>query len=390
MKKINTRLLVTNDGIPMRDACLIVDRNGRVMEICSRLQDADVEAEVIVPGFVNAHTHLELSHLRGIVPSDASGMTAFIQEMIRQRSRVDEAAQFEAMLKADEEMVDEGIVAVGDISNTLASAAIKSKSKIYYHTFVELSGLDPAKAAEITTRGIKMVRTFREEFNLPASLSPHAPYSVSSALMSSLLAALYYDDPLTIHVQESDDELQFCNSKSGPLYDFFLSAGFRLDDVLVSGSWPLLRLLQLLPRSNRCQLVHNTFTSEDEILASLQTHPQLFWCLCVHANLFITGCHPPADLLFRHHATVTIGTDSLASNHRLSIVHELAAIHAAWPQLPFAELVKWSSLNGAKLLGIDHLCGSIRTGMKPGILRLKGVSADNPLFNENVSVERLC
>lgn len=390
MKKINVGLLITNDGVPLHQAGVIVDRNGRVMEICNWLQDADVEAGVVVPGFVNAHTHLELSHLKGVLSEEKKGMTAFIREMIRQRGMVDDPVQQDAMLKADEEMFSEGIVAVGDISNTLASAEVKSKSKIYYHTFVELSGLDPAKATDITSRGIDMVKTFREKFNLPASLSPHAPYSVSAALMNSLLSSLYYDDPLTIHVQESEDELQFCKLSSGPLFDYFSSAGFHLNDVLVNGTSPMDTLLKLLPRSNRCQLVHNTFTTEDEILAALHTHPHLFWCLCIHANQMITGHHPPADLLYKHHAMVTVGTDSLASNHRLSIVRELTAIHSTWPHIPFADLIKWSSFNGAKLLGIDHLCGNVRTGMKPGLLHLKGISVDNPRFSEHVSVERLC
>lgn len=391
MKKINARLLFTNDGIPLQDAGVVIDRDGRVMEIGERLLDADAEAGVVVPGFVNAHVHLELSYLKGIITTIPCGMTAFIREMILRRGNVDEELRTAAMQQADEEMYRQGIVAAGDISNTLASAPVKRASKIYYHTFVELSGLDPAKASEIAARGNSMVKEWREVHQLPASLSPHAPYSVSPALLELLLAASGADDPLSVHVQESEDEVQCCSSRSGPLFEFLSAAGLlKGEQQGTAGTRPLEQLLSQLPSARPCQLVHNTFTLREEIEAAMASHPLLFWCVCIRANRFITGKNPPVDLLFQLKAPVTVGTDSLASNHHLSMVYELAAIQETFPAIPFAELIRWSSLHGARFLGIDHLFGSVRPGLKPGLLHLQGVDPAHPFMHEKVTVERLC
>lgn len=390
MRKINAGLLITNDGVPLKDAGVAVDRNGRIMEIGNAFTDPDVQESIVVPGFVNAHAHLELSHLAGQIPEREGGMTGFISQLMAKRFLQPESERLEAMKTADAEMYREGIVAVGDISNGLESAAVKAASPIYYHTFVELLGIDPNKAEEIVAGGLETAYRFREEHNLPASLSPHAPYSMSDKLLQELFAKINYDEPVTLHVNESPDEILFSLEGKGPMYDFFKAAGFLKDDFIPAGVRPMERILKWLPRSNRSQLVHNVMAANEEIAAALKTHPQLFWCICINANQYITGIVPPVYDLFMAQAQITIGTDSLASNKKLSILDELKAIHAVFPGIPFIEMVKWSSYNGARFLGLDHLCGSIKTGMKPGLLALKNINPAQPAFGAEVRVERLC
>ncbi len=390
MQKINAVLLVTNDGIPLNNAGVAVDRNGRVMEIGEAYADPDVVGEVVIPGFVNAHAHLELSHLAGEIPEREDGMTGFIRQLLAKRFQVSEADRMKAMIAADEAMYREGIVAVGDISNGLESAPVKAKSKIYYHTFVELLGMDTSRAEEIVSGGIETVIRYREDFNLPASLSPHAVYSMSDALLQLLFTKMNYDEPVTIHLNESPDEVLFSEEGKGPMFDFFKASGFLREGFIPAGVRPMERVLKWMPRSNKCQLVHNVMATNAEILHAVNTHPQLFWCICYHANQYITGIVPPVYDLFMAQANITIGTDSLASNHQLSILSELKSIQQMFPGLPFAELVRWSSYNGARFLGLDHLCGSIKTGMKPGLLSLKNINPAQPSFHADVRVERLC
>ncbi|MBK9318117.1 MAG: amidohydrolase family protein [Bacteroidetes bacterium] len=152
-------------------------------------------------------------------------------------------------------------------------------------------------------------------------------------------------DPLTIHMQESEDEILFCKDKSGPLAEFFASAGISTTDFIPFGDVrPLRQILPLIPRANRLQLVHNTYTAEEEITDALKRRPKLSWCLCPSANLFITGDLPPVEALFKNNAHVTIGTDSLASNRKLSVLSELKIISKNFPMVPFASLVRWSTL----------------------------------------------
>lgn len=390
MQKINADLLITNEGAPLTNAGITVDRNGRVLEIGQAFADADVQAEVVIPGFVNAHTHLELSHMAGLITEREDGMTGFISQLLSKRFVVDEKERLAAMVRADEAMYSDGIVAAGDISNGVESASVKSKSRIYYHTFVELPGLDPDRAERIVAEGLVTAYQFREAYNLPASLSPHAPYSMSDALLQELFSKVNYDEPVTIHVNESPDEVVFCEKGEGPMFDFFSKAGFIKEDFQPFRVRPLERVLRWLPRSNKCQLVHNVMATNAEILTAVQSHPQLFWCICFNANQYITGIVPPVYDLFMAQAEITIGTDSLASNHQLSILSELKAIHAMFPGIPFSEEVRWSSLNGARFLGLDHLCGSIKAGMKPGLLSLKNINPAQPSFGADVRVERLC
>ncbi len=390
MQKINAVLLITNDGVPVKEAGVAVDRNGRVMEICGAYTDPDVYAEVVIPGFVNAHAHLELSHMAGQIPERENGMTGFIRQLISKRFQMSEAERVRAMIEADELMFQDGIVAVGDISNGPESAVVKAKSKIYYHTFVELLGVDGNRAEEIVSAGIDLAIQFREEYNLPASLSPHASYSMSDELLRLLFTKINYDEPVTIHVNESPDEVVFSLEGKGPMFDFFSDAGFLKPDYHAAGMRPMDRVMQWLPHSNKCQLVHNVMATNAEIHTAVQMHPQLYWCVCYNANQYITGSVPPVYDLFMAGANITIGTDSLASNRQLSVLGELKAIHAMFPGTPFTEMVRWSTYNGARFLGLDHLCGSIKTGMKPGLLSLKNINPAQPVFHADVRVERLC
>ena len=391
MKRIYTRLLITNDGPPLREVTVSVDRNGRVLELTSGRNDPSLEVEVLVPGFVNAHCHLELSNLFGKINSRENGMAGFIRQLIALRFADEDSVRLEAMQMADEMMVKEGIVAVGDISNYIHSAPVKAASEIYYHTFVELPGLQPERAAEITAKGIDILMEFTGAYDLPASLSPHAPYSVSLALYQELFARVNYFDPLTIHVQESEEEIEFCMKHTGALAELFTASGFDFSKLEpFSPDRPLKKLLPLFPQANRMQLVHNTVTTREEIHAAESLHPQLFWCVCPSANEFITGGVPPLEALYKEKVRVTIGTDSLASNTGLSVLSELKKIAKHCPEIPFETLMLWSSWNGAVFLGLDHLCGKIKPGIKPGLLSLSGMNADHPVLHEAVQVQRIC
>ena len=392
MRTFYADLLITNDGAERTSARVAVDDNGVIKEISSgEKQEEDIYFPgVVIPGFVNAHCHLELSHLKEKINVLDGGMTGFIRQLISQRFLASQEAQVIAMKEADKEMEAGGIVAVGDISNFSASAAVKKESKIYYHTFIELLGLDASKAEEIVMNGIALLNEFRGGSHLSSSLSPHAPYSVVSELYREIFRIVHPNDPLTIHMQESEDEIRFCKDKSGPLADFFKSAGFDIEDFVAFGEVrPLKQLLPLFPRANRLQLVHNTFTVEEEMIAAIKRRPRLSWCICPSANLFITGKLPEVDALFRNAAHVTIGTDSLASNSKLSVLDELKLITKNFPSLPFQTLVRWATLNGAEFLGIESRFGKIKPGWKSGLVVLQGVNQEHPVFHEGVTAQRI-
>ncbi|HQS52125.1 MAG TPA: amidohydrolase family protein, partial [Daejeonella sp.] len=172
---------------------------------------------IIVPGFVNTHCHLELSHLHGKIPK-ATGLVSFIKAVISQRT-ADEEEVLTALRKNDQLMSANGIVAVGDISNNHFSKSVKQNSRIYYHTFVELLGFDPAKAEIVFNKALELKSDFAP---LPASIVPHAPYSVSEKLFSLLREySESHENLCSMHNQESRAETDLFMNRSGDFLDFY-------------------------------------------------------------------------------------------------------------------------------------------------------------------------
>lgn len=390
MVKFNISLLITNDGPAQTQVCVSVLPDGTISEIASGFsEDAVLLEGVVIPGFVNTHCHLELSHLKNEIRPNQDGMRGFIEQLMLSRFQADEAVQIKSMNKADMEMWEEGIVAVGDISNFNKSNIVKKESKIYYHTFIELLGLNPAFTNAIVEKGLALQQEFLNGKKGKASLTPHAPYSCPTELLNLLFIHVNANDPLTIHMQESLDELQFCRDKSGPLTEFFNEKGISFADFIPFGEVsPLQKLLPLFPQ-NKLQLVHNTYTTETEIQQANSIHPNLFWCVCIGANLFINNKVPPVDLMYKNNCTITIGTDSLASNTQLSILEEVKCIHKYFPSIPFEVLVKAATFNGATFLGIENRVGKVKVGFNPGLVLLENVNVHQPHFQSEVKCKRI-
>ena len=390
MLKYNVPLLITNDSPALSNVCVSVLPDGTIAEITDGFEKGAVSLEgILIPGFVNTHCHLELSHLKNELTPNKEGMKGFIQQLFSKRFQSEEAEQINSMYTADTEMWNQGIVAVGDISNFNKSNIVKSESQIYYHTFIELLGLNPAFANTIVEKGLALKQEFLSGNSGKASLTPHAPYSCPNELLNLLFKNVNANDPITIHMQESMDELQFCKDKSGPLTDFFNDIGIYFADFMPFGEVsPLQKLLPLFPQ-NKLQLVHNTYTTETEIQLSNSIHSELFWCVCIGANLFINDKVPPVDLMYKNNCTITIGTDSLASNTQLSILEEVKCIHKHFPSIPFEVLVNAATFNGAAFLGIENRIGKIKVGFNPGLVLLENINVHQPQFHDQVKCKRI-
>lgn len=391
--RVFANLLFTNVGPPMTGVAIDFDQEGRVLEIQqdSTPAEYDIRTEVLAPGFVNAHCHLELSNLKGQVEEDARGMAYFIGKMLELRRSLHPLPDDISLQEADLSMQMEGVVAVGDISNSTASLPVKAKSSIRYHTFIEVMGHSGDRAIPIWDAGNEM----REEFTRAlgpgsASITPHALYSVSRELMNTICSRHPYNQPLSIHMQESIDELEYCRDKSGALAALFSKMNVPDSGFIPYGNEsPLLKMLTEIPSAVRVQTVHNTFTSRDEIRKALELDRSLFWCLCPSANLYITGRLPDVSFLMESGATITVGTDSLASNDRLSMVKELSILQEYHPRLQTDVLLRWASLHGAQFLGLENEIGTVEPGKKPGLVVLENMDPNHPRFRKGVKASKL-
>ena len=257
----------------------------------------------------------------GQVP-EKTGLVEFVQTIIKSR-QADPVAIEQAMLQADQQMFNNGIVAVGDISNQLVSKEIKQNSKIHYHTFVEAMGFNPERATTIMDYAVGIKNDFAP---LPASVVPHAPYSVSPALFKLINQHAEKENTLiSIHNQESLNENFFFESKTGGFLGLYEFLGLDISFFEPTGKTSLPSWLPFIG-SQKTLLVHNTISGKQDVEFAKQNHSDLYWCLCPLANLYIEDALPNVDLLMAEDLKITLGTDSLASNRQLNILTEMKTL----------------------------------------------------------------
>ena len=338
---------------------------------------------ILSPGFVNAHCHLELSHMKGMIPAH-TGLQEFVKQIVALRQVEPEAIQ-EAIINAEAEMMANGIVAVGDISNTLDTLNQKAKHNLAYYSFVELYDLDPTLAADKIIAGLEIQKQFQENC-VRASIVPHAPYSVTNDLWN-LLSAHFGMHTISLHNQETPDENDFFKTKTGSFLGMYERTKVNLDFFKATGLSALQSVLPIFKKAHHGILVHNSFTSAEDIQAVHAAMDNAFWCLCPNANQYIEQTMPPIELLRSEKAKVVIGTDSYASNWSINILDELKTIQQNHPQIPLAEMLGWATINGAQALQMDKHLGSFEKDKKPGVVLITGVNAVNDL--KNASSQRI-
>ena len=367
-------------------AVLITQTDGTIVEITG-IENAGENIQqldgILCPGFINAHCHLELSHLKGVIP-EKTGLVDFVFQVVTQRYFPQEEIE-DAIQLAETAMLEAGIVAVGDICNNTHTLAQKKLKRLHYHNFIEVSGWNPSIAQIRLDKSLEYFQQFKHHFSSHTSLSPHAPYSVSNALWN-LLQPYFAEQVVTIHNQETIAENELFINGSGDFLRMYEMMQISNDSFSPTGKNSLPSYAEKLANSKSAILVHNSFTCEEDILFAKKTIPSVSFCLCPNANLYIEQTVPPIDLLRKHQVDIIIGTDSLASNHQLSILDELKTIHQSLPHIPLHELLQWATLNGARALGMENALGSFEKGKQPGVLLLQNIDSH---LNSTTTVQRL-
>ncbi|NLR79262.1 amidohydrolase family protein [Chitinophaga eiseniae] len=358
------------------DNVLLLHENGVVAGIVAASDAGDGVQEldgILCPGFINTHCHLELSHMKGVIP-EKTGLPAFLTQVMQSRNQY--AGDINVAIdKAEQEMWDAGISAVGDICNGTATLVKKQQGRMYYHSFIECMGVADAGAQGRYQYSLDVLASFREinGSHHQCAIVPHAPYSVSQTLFG-LLGNTPDNTPVTIHNQETAAENELFRHKTGDFLRFYQHFGMDVSTFQPTGTNSLEAWLSHFSQ-NKILLVHNTFTTEEDIRFAQQQPVETWWCLCPQANLYIEDRLPDIPLFRRLQCPITLGTDSLASNHRLSIWEEIKTIRHHFPEIPLAEILQWATFNGAKALNIQDTYGSFNTGTKPGVILINQESS---------------
>jgi cytosine/adenosine deaminase-related metal-dependent hydrolase len=325
---------------------------------------------------INAHCHLELSHMKGKVDTGTK-LIPFITSVVKFRDFPEEEI-LAAIEAADAEMQAAGIVAVGDISNRLDTLACKTDSPIHYYSFVEMFDFMQDAAAEKTFQDYLPVyeQQARTGGNR-CSAVPHAPYTVSEALFARINALNQGTATVSIHNQETPPENELFLTKEGDFVDFYASFGIPLDEFHATGQTAIHYALKHMDPRCRTLFVHNTLTTAADIAAA-QAWGQdgVYWATCPNANLYIENRLPNYRLFLDAQAKVTIGTDSLTSNWQLSVLEEMKTIQRYQSYVPLATLLEWATINGAEALQYEEELGSFTPGKRPGVNLLTGLEGD--------------
>lgn len=302
----------------------------------------DLGEVIVLPALVNVHTHLELSALKWrLIPSGS--FVNWVRSLIRQRSEVSVEQTQKAAYKALQDMWKEGIGLVGEVGNTGITIGILHDGPmqaVFFREIIDFKGTSSLK---------DFLQHQHSSTKLLFSLAPHAPYTVSPLLLQAIkIWTKRYHLPFSIHVAESPEEVVFLQEGKGPLRLLLeerkqWNPRFRVPRLSPIG---YLKHLGVLDRDTIC--VHTVHVSQNDLetLAEAQARP----CLCPRSNTYLGVGLPPLDKMLDLGLKPCIGTDSLASNDKLSIFAEMETLHRFFPQIAPQILVKMATLWGAEAL----------------------------------------
>lgn len=370
MKRFSANYILSSNGKLIKNGIIVLDINNAIVDVIDpqgevlELASMEFHNGIIVPGFVNAHCHLELSHLKGKLDNSNEGIAGFVSQIRLLRTSTESEIR-NSIQQSISTLESNGTVAVGDICNTTDSFSLKQLSKLHFHNFVELFGLH-ADDAEFRFENAKSILNEALLSNKSSSLTPHATYSISEKLWNLIMMELKESSlVVSIHYGESLQEYSFLKDRSGVLAENFKALG--ITDEIASTITPFEIVKTYLPKHNPTLFVHNTFAQRGEIRAIISHFDKPFFVLCPSSNLFIEGRLPDVLMLKDTGACIALGTDSYASSDTLSVFDQAKILLEKFPELNFNEVMQWATLNGAKALSVDHIFGSFEKGKKPGL-----------------------
>lgn len=381
-KRIAAPFVYTLDTMePIRNGFVEYTEDGTVLKVG---QSEDISAEpcvldgAIVPGFVNAHCHVELSHLHGKFVK-GTGMAGFIDQINALRDWAGRDVKTRLVQEWMDRMWDRGVSAMADISNDDSSFEVKKSHPMYTRTFLEVFGSEPEQCDGVMAE-VRRLNETADAAGIDAAPTPHSCYTMSPQLLSSSSAAGLEKGWLSYHSQESQEEEDLLMSGSGAMYENRKRSGMSTPPVTGESSLKYfidrLQHAKPSPYDERILLVHNVCLKQDDIDAAKKVMKNVYWAVCPLSNMFIHNALPPIPLMRKNGLAITVGTDSLSSNDDLDIIKELACLHEAFPEVPMGEILTWASLNGARFLAKDDVLGSIVEGKRPGLVLISDVDAD--------------
>lgn len=387
MPSYQARWIVPVDGRPVEGARVIV--HGRQIVALDESGDTsaiDLGDVAIVPGFVNAHTHLEFSALPAPLEPGLP-FTGWLQRVIQYR-REHPAIVPGAIQAGLAEAVASGTTLVGDIATAgwlpghYQQGCGPNGVGPRVVVFQELLGLSPERIAPLCALAEGHLNDAPEGAVVRRMLSPHAPYSVHPDVLDHAisLTAPNRGRTLALHLAETAAERELLASGTGEFREFLESVGVWQPGLFGGRSY--LDIIEAMGDLPRGLIVHGNDLRDHELMRLAQfPHLTTVYCPRTHAAFG----HPPHPwlTLLSLGGTVAIGTDSRASNPDLSMWNELQFLAEHFPDVPHHTLLKLGTWAGATALGLRAECGSLTPGKRAdfAVIELRDPAFRDPNFD---------
>jgi cytosine/adenosine deaminase-related metal-dependent hydrolase len=365
-------LPVAGDPIP---GGWVAIEHGRIAAVSSAPTSGaiDLGSAVILPALVNAHTHLELSYLRDVVPP-AARLLDWIAAIIAARRRHADP-QDPVILAAARAGIEEarasGTGLVGEISNTLATVPLLREAAMAARVFYELIGFNIDDAGARVRQARAAIDRVEAGGDIRIALAPHAPYSVSPALFSAIRADMdaHLYDVSAVHLGESPEEIEFLADGTGAWRDLLVTLGAWTDAWKAPRASPVQYLADAGFLDSRVLVVHGVQLDGDD-LARLRALGATV-VSCPRSNRYVGVGNPPLESFYAMGVTVAFGTDSLASVGDLNLFSELALARELAPRVPARTLLESATRCGAAALGFGDEFGTIEVGKRGALIAVQ-------------------
>jgi cytosine/adenosine deaminase-related metal-dependent hydrolase len=363
---------------PIRDAWLRTE-GGRIVAFgptrpgdFTASDEIDLGNVAVLPGLTNAHTHLELSWMRGRINAAGSfpGWIKSVMELRRGGEASSDAAG-RAVTDAVEEARACGTALIGDISNTLSTSAALTASQMAAVVFYELIGFQAADADRIVSKAVDGLASMPASGNVRHTLAPHAPYSVSPALFERIRVELDQKPfaPSSVHLGESEAEIEFLRQGTGPYRKLLEEIGVWDSTWTPPACGPVEYLDRMGSLDERLLVVHGVHFDQQDLVRVASKGATLV--TCPRGNILTGAGAPPIGEFFESGVRVAVGTDSLASVPDLSVFAELAEMRRLAPEVPARVLLEAATINGARALGFESELGTIDAGKRDALIAVE-------------------
>ncbi len=372
---LQARYLLPIDGPPIENGVITIDQ-GTIVAIGQKASTANVKDlgnVAIMPGLVNAHTHLEFSDLAKPLGEPGSPLPEWIGTVIQHRRSHERSREeiSEVISQGLAEAKQTGTTLIGEIATADVDLQCWTKNQPRGVAFREAIGLSADRSEDCLANAKGHLHTLSNApAELFAGLSPHAPYTVHPDLVSSLVQlSSDYQVPLAMHLAESREELQLLRDGTGPFRELLEQVNAWDEGAIPLGTCPL-DYLKRLAMGCRVLVIHGNYLDEEEIDFIAANASQMSVIYCPRTHAFFQHEPYPLQAMLNAGVLVGLGTDSRASNPDLSLLAEMRHVAGQF-EISAADILRMGTINGAIALGWGHKLGTLTIGKAADLVTIQ-------------------